>query len=113
MNTVKNKVQIVGNVGSTPELKIVNNKKLTKLSVAVNEYKRYTNGETRTKTNWHTITVWGKLAEQVCKHTKKGTKILVAGKLKNRVYTNKLGKKLALTEIVANEVVINYTKQAA
>ncbi len=113
MKAIKNQVQIIGNVGNTPELKIINNKKLTKLSVAVNEYKRYTNGETRTKTYWHTITVWGKLAEQVCNLTKKGTKVLVAGKLKNREYTNKLGKKLSLTEIVANEVVINYTKQAA
>lgn len=113
MNTVKNRVQIVGNVGSTPELKIINNKKLTKLSVAVNEFKKYRNGQTSTKTSWHKIIVWGKLAEQVQKLTQKGTKVLIDGKLNTRTYINKAGKKLSITEVVANEVIINYTHQAA
>lgn len=112
MKTIKNKVQIVGNLGNTPELKIVNDKKLTRLSVAVNERKRYSNGEVRNKTYWHYITVWGKLAEQVCKLGKKGTVVMIDGKLKNNSYTNRLGKNCVSTEIVASEVVINYTQAA-
>lgn len=113
MNTVKNRVQIIGNVGSTPEVKIINNTKLTQLSVAVNEFKKYRNGQTSTKTTWHKVIVWGKLAEQVIKCVQKGSKVLVDGKLKNRSYTNKLGKKQIVTELVAKEIVVNYTKQAA
>lgn len=112
MKTIKNKVQIVGNLGNTPELKIVNDKKLTRLSVAVNERKRYANGEVRTKTYWHYITVWGKLAEQVCELAKKGTLVMVDGRLKNISYTNRLGRNCIATEIVASEVVINYTQAA-
>ena len=112
MKTIKNKVQIVGNLGNTPELKIVNDKKLTQLSVAVNERKRYKNGEVHTKTYWHYITVWGTLAEQVCKLGKKGTAVLIEGRLKNNSYTNRLGRNCVSTEIVASEVVINYTEAA-
>jgi single-strand DNA-binding protein len=113
MSTIKNRVQIVGNVGSTPELKVINNTKLMKLSVAVNEFKKYRNGETRNTTHWHKVTVWGKLAEQVQKLTQKGTKVLIDGKLKTCTYIDKLGKKQTMTEIVANEIVINYAPQAA
>lgn len=113
MKTQNNNVQIIGNLGKAPELKIVNNTKLTELSVAVNEFKKYRNGETRTKTSWHKVIVWGKLAEQVHQLSQKGTKILVQGKLDTRSYLDKLGKKHTITRVVANEIVVNYTPQAA
>jgi single-strand DNA-binding protein len=112
MKSLKNNVQIVGNLGNTPELKIVNDKKLTRLSVAVNERKRYKNGEVHTRTYWHYVTVWGKLAEQVCKLSKKGTMVLISGKVKSSNYTDKSGKQRNSTEIVAKEIVINYTQAA-
>ncbi len=112
MKSLKNTVQIVGNLGNTPELKIVNDKKLTRLSVAVNEYKRYKNGEVHTRTYWHYITVWGNLAEQVCKLREKGTAVMVSGMLKNKNYTDSTGKQRTSTEIVAKEIVINYTQAA-
>jgi single-strand DNA-binding protein len=112
MKSLKNNVQIVGNLGNTPELKIVNDRKLTRLSVAVNERKRYKNGEVHTKTYWHYITVWGKLAEQVCKLSKKGNMVLISGKVKSNNYTDRAGKVRTSTEIVAKEIVINYTQAA-
>ncbi len=112
MKNQTNKVQIIGNLGNTPELKIINNTKLTELSVAVNEVKRYKNGQTSTKTQWHKVIVWGKLAEQVQQLTKKGTKVLIEGKLDTRSFIDKLGKKRNTIRIVAHEVVVNYTQAA-
>ena len=112
MRTTNNTVQLVGNLGNTPELKIINNTKLTELSLAVNEFKRFKNGETRTRTHWHKVVVWGKLAEQVQQLTKKGTKVLVQGKLDTRSFIDKQGRKHTSTRIVANEIVINYTQAA-
>lgn len=112
MKNQNNKVQIIGNLGNTPELKVINNTKLTELSVAVNEFKRYKSGQTSTKTHWHKVIVWGKLAEQVQQHTKKGTKVLIEGKLDTRSFIDKLGKKRTVLQIVAQEVVINYTQAA-
>lgn len=113
MSKINNRVQIIGNIGNNPELKVVSTGKLTKLAVAVNEYKRNRKGETSKKTYWHNIIVWGKLAELVHKHTKKGAQILVDGKLVNRSYTDKSGKVKSVTEVVAREIIVNYTKQAA
>ncbi len=112
MKAEQNRVQLIGNLGNEPQLKIINNNKLTELAVAVNEFKRYRNGETRKRTHWHKVIVWGKLAEQVQQLTKKGTKVLVQGKLDTRSYIDKHGRKRTNTLIVANEIVINYTQAA-
>jgi single-strand DNA-binding protein len=108
-----NKIKLIGNLGHTPELKIVNKSKLTELSIAVNEFKRYRNGETRSKTQWHKVIVWGKLAELVKESSKKGTKLLIEGRLDSKNYIDKNGIKRTSTLIVAEEIVVNYTPQAA
>lgn len=108
-----NKVKLIGNLGHNPELKIVNKSKLTELSIAVNEFKRYRNGETRTKTQWHKVIVWGKLAEMVKEHSKKGSKLLVEGRLNVKSFIDKNGIKRTSTLVVAEEIVVNYTPQAA
>jgi len=113
MKKSTNNVQIIGLIGNTPEIKTVSTGKVTKLSIAVNEFKRRRNGETSKKTHWHNVIIWGKLAELVEKHTCKGAQVLVDGKLVNRTYTDKNGRNKSITEIVAREIVVNYQKQAA
>ncbi len=108
MKKYKNSIQIIGHIGNAPEIKTVSTGKLTKLSVAVNEYKRRRNGEVSKKTYWHQIVVWGKLAELVQKHVKKGSRVLVDGKITNRQYTDKNGKVKNMPQIVAKEIVLNY-----
>lgn len=110
--TVKNRVQLVGNLGSTPEMKAFDNNKLARFAVATSEYKKNKNGEYITETHWHNVIAWGKLAERAEKLFEKGSQVLVDGKLVTRNYNDKDGNKRYVTEIVANELVLMNKKQA-
>lgn len=75
-----NQITLTGNLGKDPELRTVGETKLATFSVASSE--TYTkNGEKITKTEWHTIKVWGRTAEIIAQYFKKGSKILLTGKL--------------------------------
>jgi single-strand DNA-binding protein len=109
--TVKNRVQLVGNIGNTPEVKAFDNGKLAKFSVATADYKKNKDGEFITETHWHNVIAWGKLAEVAEKLFVKGSQVLIDGKLTTSNYTDKDGKKRYVTEIVANELVLMNKKQ--
>ena len=107
MNAI-NKVQLTGNLGNDPEIKnFESGSKLARFSMATKE--EYTNrsGEKTSDTQWHYVTAWGKLAEQIESELKKGSFASVEGRLTTRNYTDKNGQKRYITEIVANEVVLN------
>ncbi|MDP3393475.1 single-stranded DNA-binding protein [Sediminibacterium sp.] len=112
MNAVKNKVQLIGNLGQDPEVKSIGeDKKVAHLSVATNENYKNAKGEKVTETQWHNVVAWGKLAEIAEKYLVKGTEVVIEGKLINRNYTDKQGVKRYATEVQANELLI-LTKKA-
>jgi single-strand DNA-binding protein len=112
MNTLKNSVRLMGNLGAAPEVKtIADNKKLAKFSVATNESYKNEKGEKVTETYWHNVVAWGKLAGIVEKYLQKGSEVAIEGKLTNRSYTDKDGVKRYVTEILANEVLMVGGKQ--
>jgi single-strand DNA-binding protein len=105
MNAMKNRVQLIGNVGNDPEIKILEGgRKLANLSIATNE--SYTNdkGEKITDTQWHRVTAWGKTAEIIEKYVTKGKEIAVVGKLSYKTYDDKNGIKQYATEITISEM---------
>ncbi len=107
MNAVKNKVQLIGNLGQDPEVKAIgDDKKVAHISVATNENYQNAKGEKVTETQWHNVVAWGKLADIVEKYLVKGTEVVIEGKLINRNYTDKQGVKRYITEIQANEILI-------
>jgi len=107
MNTLKNKVQLIGNLGSVPEIKTLESgSKLARLSVATHETYKNAKGEKVTETQWHNVIAWGKTAEIVEKYFIKGQEVLIEGKLINRNYTDKEGKKRYITEVEANDLMI-------
>ena len=112
MNAVKNKVQLIGNLGQDPEEKSIGeDKKVAHLSVATNENYKNAKGEKVTETQWHNVVAWGKLADIAEKYLVKGTEVVIEGKLINRNYTDKQGVKRYATEVQANELLI-LTKKA-
>ncbi len=112
MNAMKNKVQLIGNLGQDPDVKkIGEDKKVAHLSVATNENYRNAKGEKVTDTQWHNVVAWGKLADIAEKFLLKGTEVVIEGKLINRNYTDKQGVKRYITEVQANELLI-LTKKA-
>jgi single-strand DNA-binding protein len=107
MNALRNKVQLIGNLGMDPEIKDLNGgKKLAKVSIATNETYKNAKGEKVTDTQWHNLIAWGKTADIIGKYLKKGSEVAVEGKLINKNYTGKDGVKRYTTEIQVNELLI-------
>jgi|SRR5471030_1315395 len=104
MNTLKNSVRLVGNLGMDPELKSFdNNKQLARVSMATNESYKNDKGEKVTETQWHNLVLWGVQAKLAGDFLKKGDEVAIEGKIANRNYTDKDGIKRYSCEIVVNE----------
>jgi len=107
MSTIKNHVQLIGNVGIEPTItNLESGKKVARLSLATNENYKDSNGEKQTDTNWHTVVAWGKVAEIIEKYVTKGKEIGISGKLKTRSYETKDGNQRYVTEVEANEILL-------
>lgn len=107
MYAIKNKVQLIGNLGQEPAIRITETgKKLARFSVATNDLYRNSQGERIRETLWHTVIAWGRLAEIAEKYLTKGKEVAVAGKLVHREYTDKSGSRRFITEIVLNELLM-------
>jgi|TARA_B100000809_G_scaffold70283_1_gene67759 single-strand DNA-binding protein len=107
MNNLKNRVQLIGNLGMNPEIKnLESGKKLAKFSIATNESYKNAKGEKIEDTQWHNLIAWGKTADIIEKYLQKGTEVAVEGKLTNRSYDDKDGNKRYVTEIVVNEILM-------
>ena len=107
MYALKNKVQLIGNLGNAPEVKTLESgKKMARFSVATNENYRNAKGEKVTETQWHNLVAWGKVAEIVEKFLTKGKEVAIEGKLINRSYNDKEGNKRYITEIQVNELLL-------
>ena len=107
MNNLRNKVQLIGNLGDNPEIvNLDSGKKLAKLSIATNESYKNAQGEIIKDTQWHNLVAWGKTADIIEKYLQKGNEIAVEGKLVNRNYDDKDGNKRYVTEILVNELLM-------
>ncbi len=101
-----NELRLIGNVGKEPELRYTAaNKAVCNFGLATTDrWKDADSGELREKTQWHSITVWGKQAENVAKFVKKGDLIFVAGSIEYGSYKNKEGVDIPTTTIVCENV---------
>lgn len=112
MSTLRNKVQLIGNVGNAPEIKeLENGKNVALFSVATNEFYKNSKGERVQDTQWHQIVAWGKTADLVEKYVGKGREIALEGKLSTRTYKSDSGENRVSTEIVASEILLLGSKQ--
>ncbi len=107
MSTIRNKVQLIGNVGNAPEVRNLDSgKKVASFSLATNEFFKNSKGEKVQNTQWHTIVAWGKTAEIVEQYVGRGKEIAIEGKLTSRSYETSEGDKRYVTEVVANEILL-------
>ena len=114
MNSIKNRVQLIGNLGADPEMKTIENgNKMAKLRMATSESYTNKNGERVTDTEWHNVVAWGKTAELAEKLLKKGNEVLVEGKLTHRDFTGTDNVKRYYTEVVVLDFISLDKKQAA
>lgn len=113
MYALKNKVQLIGNLGNSPEVRTFDGgRKMARFSMATNESYRNAQGDRVTETQWHNLIAWGKLADIAERFLIKGKEVAVEGKLINRSYNDKEGNKRYVTEIQVNELLLLGTKAA-
>ena len=113
MNALKNKVQLIGNLGAKPQVKNTESgRKLAQFNVATNESYRNQKGEKVIETQWHRVIAWGKVAEIAEKYLDKGREVAIEGKLINRSYTDKEGTRKYISEVQVNEMLLLGSKPA-
>lgn len=102
-----NKVILVGNLGSDPELRYTGSgTAVCNMRLATNESYKDANGEWVDKTEWHSIVAWSKLAEICGEYLKKGSQVYFEGSLQTRSYDDKDGNTKWVTEIKAKEMMM-------
>jgi len=107
MNTLRNKVQLIGNLGKDPEINnLESGKILAKFAIATNESYKNASGEKITDTQWHNVVAWGKTAQIIEKYVTKGKEVAIEGKLTSRSYETKEGEKRYITEVVCSELLM-------
>lgn len=104
MNTIVNKVQLIGRLGSDPEIKDTKNgSKLARFSLATDESYRDAKGNRIENTQWHRLVAWDKRAELAEKFLRKGKQIAVEGRLVTGHYDDKDGTRRYTTDIHIND----------
>lgn len=107
MYNLKNKVQLIGNLGQDPEVKEAKNgKKFAKFSLATSETYKNQAGEKVTETQWHNVILWGKTAEIAAEYLKKGTQCAIEGKIIYSNYEDEKGTKRYYTQIEGRELLL-------
>ncbi len=100
-----NKVMIIGNLGSEPEMRFApNGNPVTSFRVATNRVYTTPEGERKEETEWFAVVAWGKLAEQCNQFLTKGRLVYTEGRLHTRTWESQDGQKHYRTEIIANRV---------
>lgn len=103
-NSLKNSVQLIGNIGKDFSLASFDKgSKKVSIVIATNDFYTNNKGEKIKQTEWHNLVAWGKTAELMAETLVKGNEIAVQGKLSSRSYEDKDGVTRYITEIIVNE----------
>ena len=101
-----NKVMIIGNVGTDPEMRYTaNGRAVTSFRVAANRSFTTAEGERREETEWFAVVAWQKLAEQCSQYLQKGRRVYVEGRLRTRSWDTPDGQRRFRTEVIADRVI--------
>ena len=96
-----NKCILIGNLGKDPEVRYTQQgKAITSLTLATSESWKDQSGQIQEKTEWHKVSIFGKLAEIAGEYLKKGSQVYIEGKLQTSKWTNKEGQDQYTTEVV-------------
>lgn len=99
-----NKVILVGNVGKDPEIRRFENNIKASFSLATSETYTPKGGDKVTQTEWHNIVAWRRLAELAENYIRKGSQVLIEGKLRYRSYDDRDGNKKYIVEVEADVI---------
>lgn len=97
-----NKACLIGNLGKDPEIRNTQGgNKVANLRIATSEsWRDKSTGERKERTEWHTVVIWGAIAEIAEKYLRKGSKVYIEGKIQTRKWQDQSGADRYSTEIV-------------
>ena len=102
-----NHMQLIGHIGSDPEMQTKDGLPVTKFSVATNEsWLDKSSGERRITTEWHRVVCFNKLAELSKTYLQKGSKVYLSGKLKTSKWQDKNNESRYITEVIADDLIM-------
>lgn len=102
-----NKVSLIGHLGKKPEVREIREElKVSHVGIATSEVYRDKDGQVKTRTEWHHLVLWGKLADVADKYLNKGSLVYVEGKLKTRQYDDKTGRRIYVSEVVVEQILM-------
>ena len=100
-----NKVLLIGNVGTEPEMRFTpTGNPVTSFRIATNRVFTSPDGERKQETEWFTVVTWRKLAESCNQFLTKGQRVYVEGRLRTRTWEGQDGQKRLQVEVVADRV---------
>ena len=101
-----NKIILIGNVGSDPEMRYTpNGKAVTSFRMATNRRYTTSSGENREETEWFRVNVWGRQAESCNQFLSKGKRVYVEGRLRSQNWEGQDGQMRTSLEVSANRVI--------
>jgi len=107
MNSLRNKVQLIGRLGQDPEIiTFEDGGKIARFNLATDDSYKDKNGNKVERTYWHPVVVKNGLVKVVENYVTKGNEIAIEGKLTSRSYESKEGEKKYITEVVCNELLM-------
>ena len=102
-----NKVLLIGNLGKDPEVRFTaSGTAVASFSLATSEKFKNKEGEWEERTEWHNVTLWGRLAEIASEYLGKGKTVYIEGRLQTRKWQDKDGKDRYTTEIVGEKMLM-------
>ena len=100
-----NKVMLIGNLGKDPEVRFTaSGQAVASFSLATSEKFKGKSGDMEERTEWHNITLWGKLAEIAGEYLSKGKTVYIEGRLQTRKWQDKNGNDRYTTDIVGDRM---------
>ncbi len=107
MNNLRNKVQLIGNVGEEVEyLQLSNGKPMARVPIATKEIQQNAHGEKVVEIQWHHLVGWGDTADFMNVLLKKGKEVAIQGKLKHHSYKGDDGKYRFYSEVIVSEFML-------
>ena len=107
MTNLRNRVQLIGNLGYAPEIKEYDGgRKRATMAIATNETYKNQQGELIKETQWHNVVAWGKVAGIIETYLDKGSEVCISGKLTSRTYEDKEGNTRYISEVVLSDLLM-------
>ncbi|MCB0555549.1 MAG: single-stranded DNA-binding protein [Phaeodactylibacter sp.] len=106
MNNLRNKVQLIGNLGREVEFKeLGDGNAIARVTIATKDIYKNAAGERVVDVQWHNLIGWGRVAEIMAVMLRKGREVAVQGKLTHRTFEDKDGQKRNISEVVVSEFI--------